>query len=286
MSGRKTSNQRAVDIKTTGDSEYFRSYVESRSLEERISTYWGVDQSDQAKLRKIVVSEFSGPLDLVLDDASHLFAETKTSFETLFPMLRPGGLYIIEDWAWSYFEEYQAPGHPWSEMPELAKLVFQLTEVAGSTQSFADRVREEPQGSETVRNALISEITIFPHFVAIQRGDLPQAELRDFALEDFISRRPSRLKAKLSRWRRASRHKAGRLLVGDPRPVPNRLIGKATGAQPAPSRRSANSRTAPRPPRCSSWMPASAFAAEAASAGAAARPAMAMGATSGWSSPT
>ena len=38
------------------------------------------------------------PLDLVIDDASHLYGPTMASFEVLFPRLRPGGLYVIEDW--------------------------------------------------------------------------------------------------------------------------------------------------------------------------------------------
>ncbi len=37
-------------------------------------------------------------INLVIDDASHLYQETKVSFETLFPLLRPGRLYVIEDW--------------------------------------------------------------------------------------------------------------------------------------------------------------------------------------------
>ena len=43
--------------------------------------------------------EFGGePLDLVIDDASHVLGPTRSSFESLFPHLRPGGTYLIEDW--------------------------------------------------------------------------------------------------------------------------------------------------------------------------------------------
>jgi predicted methyltransferase len=35
-------------------------------------------------------------LDLVVDDTSHL-GPTRASFNTLFPRLRPGGVYVIED---------------------------------------------------------------------------------------------------------------------------------------------------------------------------------------------
>ena len=37
-------------------------------------------------------------LDLVVDDASHYLDPTRASFDVLFPRLRPGGLYVIEDW--------------------------------------------------------------------------------------------------------------------------------------------------------------------------------------------
>lgn len=57
----------------------------------------GVDQGDRAALVELV--ERFGPFDLVIDDASHLLGPTRTSFEVLFPALRPGGLYVVEDWA-------------------------------------------------------------------------------------------------------------------------------------------------------------------------------------------
>ena len=37
--------------------------------------------------------------DLIVDDASHLYRPTLASFEVLYPRLRPGGTYVIEDWA-------------------------------------------------------------------------------------------------------------------------------------------------------------------------------------------
>ena len=46
-----------------------------------------------------MATELGGRLiDLVIDDASHRLAETRSSFESLFPHVRPGGLFIIEDW--------------------------------------------------------------------------------------------------------------------------------------------------------------------------------------------
>jgi hypothetical protein len=93
------------------DHDGFDKFVATNGGASRIATYWGVDQGDAATLRSIVDKEFSGPLDLVIDDASHLYAPTKASFETLFPLLRPGGLYIIEDWAWAHWPAAQSPTH-------------------------------------------------------------------------------------------------------------------------------------------------------------------------------
>lgn len=72
----------------------------SRQGTDRVHAHYGVDQSDAAALLGIVAAEFDGELlDLVIDDASHLLGPSRASFDALFPCLRPGGIYVIEDWA-------------------------------------------------------------------------------------------------------------------------------------------------------------------------------------------
>lgn len=74
-------------------------FIEQTGREASLRPYFGVDQSDTARIREIVAAEFGDePLDLVIDDASHRLDPTRTSFEVLFPRLRPGGVYVIEDW--------------------------------------------------------------------------------------------------------------------------------------------------------------------------------------------
>lgn len=48
-------------------------------------------------------------VDLIVDDGSHLLAPTKRCFVTLFPKLRPGGWYCIEDWGAGYWESFGGP---------------------------------------------------------------------------------------------------------------------------------------------------------------------------------
>src|SRR5215471_8001518 len=65
--------------------------VVEHALQDHVHAYFGVDQADEARLRQIIDAEFgSMPLDLVVDDASHRYRETVTSFNVLFPRLRPG----------------------------------------------------------------------------------------------------------------------------------------------------------------------------------------------------
>ena len=59
-------------------------------------------QDDESFLTS-VVREMGG-LDIVLDDGSHIGRHQRASFETLFPRLSYGGLYVIEDLHTSYWQ--------------------------------------------------------------------------------------------------------------------------------------------------------------------------------------
>lgn len=52
-------------------------------------------QDDPAVLDR--VHQFRGDFDVVIDDASHISSLTIKSFELLWPRLKPGGFYIVED---------------------------------------------------------------------------------------------------------------------------------------------------------------------------------------------
>jgi len=62
-------------------------------------------QADPNFLRH-VVKEMGG-LDVVLDDGSHVASHQRISFETLFPLLSEGGLYIIEDMQTAYWGHFE-----------------------------------------------------------------------------------------------------------------------------------------------------------------------------------
>jgi len=81
-------------------------FLASHDPDAKVSLHWGIDQSDRVEVPRLVDGVFDAqPLDLVIDDASHLLVPTTATFEMLFPRLRPGGLYVIEDWSCNHLQE-------------------------------------------------------------------------------------------------------------------------------------------------------------------------------------
>jgi lipopolysaccharide biosynthesis glycosyltransferase len=66
-----------------------------------------VDQGNEVQLKNL--EQFS-PYDLIVDDGNHFWREQILSFQTLFPYVRKGGIYIVEDSCTSYWPEYR--DHP------------------------------------------------------------------------------------------------------------------------------------------------------------------------------
>lgn len=63
------------------------------------------DQSDAELLRRIV--EEHGPFDIIIDDGGHYVSQQIASIEALFPTVRAGGVYLVEDTHTSYWPTYQ-----------------------------------------------------------------------------------------------------------------------------------------------------------------------------------
>ena len=138
-----------------------------------VRLHGNVPQADRESLRRIVDEDFDGPLDVVVDDASHMYAHSLASFETLFPRLRPGGMYLIEDWAWAHHPRFQGPDAQWADEPALSNLVIRLVILSAS------------------RFDLIPSIIIRPGFVAVTRGRVEIGD--DFDTERLIVARGRQL---------------------------------------------------------------------------------------------
>ncbi len=61
------------------------------------------DQNDPAALQEI--ASLYGPFDLIVDDGCHFATETRLCFTMLYPAVKVGGCYVIEDWAVGYWRD-------------------------------------------------------------------------------------------------------------------------------------------------------------------------------------
>jgi SAM-dependent methyltransferase len=151
-------------------------FLRARGLQERVRTHYGVDQADADAVLDAVGD---GPLDLVLDDASHRLHETRASFNTLFPLLRPGGVYAVEDWAWGHqdraVELARRSGSSgwWPGGPPLTILAVE-----------AVLATDHPD--------VVARVEVDDHLVRVVRGTA-HLDPRTFDLRDHVSRAGSRL---------------------------------------------------------------------------------------------
>ncbi|MEJ0069316.1 MAG: class I SAM-dependent methyltransferase [Pseudomonadota bacterium] len=64
------------------------------TLDPRISFVRG-SQTDRTLLQRLWLAH--GPFDIVIDDGSHIASDVLTSFQVLYPMMKPHGIYAVED---------------------------------------------------------------------------------------------------------------------------------------------------------------------------------------------
>jgi hypothetical protein len=147
--------------------EYFRSHP-------RIGVHFGVDQSDRSAVLDAARRMGESP-DWVIDDASHLYELSRITFETLFPLVRNGGIYILEDWSWSHQPAAQTAGHFFEGMSALTNLVFDLTTACGT------------------RSDIFSELHLEPAFCWLRRGPGQLPRDGSFRRNDYLALRGRRM---------------------------------------------------------------------------------------------
>ena len=169
-------------------------FIAERGLGDRVVCRYGVDQGDRAELARIVEDVFGDePLDLVFDDASHLYHPTLASFEVLFPRLRPGGLYLIEDWK----HEHQlalvirrAIDDPTSEGHEAAMALLESVEPGRRPGPDVPLSRLALELVEAMADSdgVIADVRVHDQWIAVERGPAHvEGELRisDLAVDPF-----------------------------------------------------------------------------------------------------
>ena len=137
-------------------------FVEQRGAD-GLRVHWETDQADIPRVLEIVDQELGDePIDFVLDDGSHLYAQTRHSFEALFPCVRPGGTYLIEDWGWAHWQgsPWQDPDGPFGDEPAMSNLIFELVMLAATRPDIVSRVDVCFHHVEVVRGPAVLDAPI------------------------------------------------------------------------------------------------------------------------------
>jgi len=114
----------------------------------------------------------------VIDDASHRLEPTRASLETLFPRLREGGLFLIEDWRWQIRRAVAvAERLTDAESPARERFERRLRQ-AGRSGGGEGRQSDAPLPALVIELMLakaesdefVSELTVGPSWVTVERG--------------------------------------------------------------------------------------------------------------------
>lgn len=138
----------------------------------RIRIHYRTSQDDARAIRAIVANEFGQePVDLIIDDASHQYGPSRRSFEIAFPLLRPGGTYVLEDWGWAHWPHFRQ----WQDAPALSNLIFELCIACAA----------HPE--------LIRSIQLFPAFAFVRKAYPPPSQ-EELGLDELLGDRGRRLR--------------------------------------------------------------------------------------------
>lgn len=155
-------------------------FLDDSPLRDRVHAYTGVDQADAARLSELVERHVDGPLDIVVDDASHLLTPSTITFDCLFPRLRAGGLYVLEDWSHEHQLAYGIR-RALAADPSSAKRLDVTGEIPDSPLS---RLVVDCVLATANDDGVIAEVTVRQGLAEIRRGDAPVPD--GFSIRDHI----------------------------------------------------------------------------------------------------
>lgn len=107
-------------------------------VDERRIHFFRGDQADPEFLKK--VNAATGPFDIVIDDGSHVQSHIIASYEALFPLLKPGGIYIIEDTQTAYWPKYEGSTSGMLDIPSCMNYFIRRIHTVNRTEWRTDEM--------------------------------------------------------------------------------------------------------------------------------------------------
>ncbi len=109
--------------------------------------FWQGSQTDKHLLKTIIERNNEAEIRIVIDDASHNNMLTIESFNIIFPLLKSGDLYFVEDVHTSYWEnaEYNGDNRPGATAATTMEWFTRLTHQLNA-EHFAEKYRNDFAG--------------------------------------------------------------------------------------------------------------------------------------------
>lgn len=130
-------------------------------------------QDDKNLLDKIAKENAPNGFDVIIDDCSHIGKHTRTSFWYLFDnYLKPGGIYVIEDWGTGYWENWpdgtkyigklgQDSDTPTNHSSGMVGFVKELIDECGAEDITSNKSNEQIPRKSKFSNISISSGQVF-----------------------------------------------------------------------------------------------------------------------------
>lgn len=96
------------------------------------SHYFIANQENVQDLQN-VMAKTGGDFDVIIDDGGHTMNQQIVSFQTLFPYVKKGGMYIIEDLHTSYWKEFRGARQLLTTVNYLKSLIDEINFVGANT---------------------------------------------------------------------------------------------------------------------------------------------------------
>ncbi|KAK8061386.1 hypothetical protein PG994_007752 [Apiospora phragmitis] len=110
------------------------------------ATIYTGDQADKVFLQKFI-DETGGDFDIIIDDGGHTMNQQQVSLEMLWKIVKPGGMYFIEDLQTSFMTSYGGDGMGGKDPSKhtMSKLIYELLD-------------DKLQGKDGQRHAISAEM--------------------------------------------------------------------------------------------------------------------------------
>jgi hypothetical protein len=134
---------------------------ECKKLQEENTTIFIGSQSDRAFLEEVMRQ--LPPLDIIIDDGGHTMDQQIVSLETLYPHLKEGGVYLVEDTHTSYWAEFGGGMKKAGSFIEYSKnLVDSL---------YTDHINSKRKPAESGFSRQIYGITFYDSIVVFEKKE-------------------------------------------------------------------------------------------------------------------